>query len=147
MPEARPAVVAFEGVNPILRVEDINAAVDHYARVLGFKLDWRAPGSFRSVSRGSCHLFLCQGDQGHPGSWVWIGVEDADALLEEYRQTGAKIRHANELSLGLRNAGRRYRRQCAAPRVCAKGKRPAPANGWTGMAGAGFPCPRAAINA
>src|SRR5215472_16277476 len=93
MSEARPAAVAFEGVNPILRVENINAAVDHYTRVLGFKLDWQGPGSFRSVSRGRCHLFLCQGDQEHPGAWVWIGVEDADALLEEYRRTGAKIRH------------------------------------------------------
>ena len=87
MSEARLAAVAFEGVNPILRVEDINAAVDHYTRVLGFKLDWQGPGSVRSVSRGRCHLFLCQGDQGHPGTWVWIGVEDADALLEEYRRT------------------------------------------------------------
>jgi hypothetical protein len=24
---------------------------------------------------------------------VWVGVSDADALLEEYRRTGAKIRH------------------------------------------------------
>ena len=83
MSEARPAAVAFEGVNPILRVENINAAVDHYTRVLGFKLHWQGPGSVRSVSRGRCHRFLCQGDQGPPGTWVWMGVEDADALLEE----------------------------------------------------------------
>jgi predicted enzyme related to lactoylglutathione lyase len=92
-PQGKPSAVAFEGVNPILRVEDLTAAVDHYVRVLGFKLDWQGPGSFASVSRGRCHVFLCQGDQGHPGTWVWIGVEDADALLEEYRGKGAKIRH------------------------------------------------------
>jgi len=45
------------------------------------------------VSRDKCHLFLSQGDQGHVGSWVWIGVEDATALFEEYQRTGAKIRH------------------------------------------------------
>ena len=92
-PEAKPSAVAFEGVNPILPVEDLTAAVDHYVRVLGFTLDWQGPGSFASVSRGRCHLFLCQGDQGHRGTWVWIGVEDADALLKEYRGKGAKIRH------------------------------------------------------
>jgi predicted enzyme related to lactoylglutathione lyase len=67
--------------------------MDHYVRVLGFKVDWHGP-YFASVSRGKCHIFLSQGDQGHPGGWVWIGVEDADVLLEEYRRSGAKIRHA-----------------------------------------------------
>jgi hypothetical protein len=36
---------------------------------------------------------LSEGDQGHAGTWVWIGVEDAAALFEEYRRSGAKIRH------------------------------------------------------
>ena len=87
-----PAAVDFEGVTPILRVHDIPASVEHYVRILGFKLDWQSP-YFASVSRGKCHLFLSQGDQGHVGSWVWIGVEDAAGLFEEYQRTGAKIRH------------------------------------------------------
>ena len=90
--EARPVSVLFEGVTPILRVLDVDASIDYYVRVLGFVVDWHAP-YFASVSRGKCHIFLSQGDQGQPGSWVWIGVEDADALLEEYRRSGAKIRH------------------------------------------------------
>jgi hypothetical protein len=61
-------------------------------RTLGFKIDWQGP-FFASVARGKCHIFLSFGDQGQPGSWVWIGVEDAGALLQEYRHTGAKIRH------------------------------------------------------
>jgi catechol 2,3-dioxygenase-like lactoylglutathione lyase family enzyme len=89
---ANPAAVGFEGVNPILRVADVKASVDYYVRVLGFKLDWDGP-YFASVSRGKCHIFLSEGDQGHPGGWVWIGVEDAAALLKEYRNSGAKIRH------------------------------------------------------
>jgi len=88
----KPVAVAFEGVTPILRVGDIEASIDHYVRVLGFKTDWRGP-YFASVSRGNCHIFLSQGDQGQPGGWAWIGVEDASALLEEYRRTGANIRH------------------------------------------------------
>ena len=55
-PEAKPSAVAFEGVNLILPVEDLIAAVDHYVRVLGVTLDWQGPGSFASVSRGRCHL-------------------------------------------------------------------------------------------
>ena len=84
--------VAFEGTNPILRVRDVNISIDYYVGKLGFRLDWRGP-FFASVSRGNCHIFLSQGDQGHFGTWAWIGVEDADALLKEYESKGAKIRH------------------------------------------------------
>ena len=35
---------------------------------------------------------LCQGHQGRPGTWVWIGVADADAIEQEYRASGAAIR-------------------------------------------------------
>lgn len=89
---APPATVGFEGVCPILRVQNLAASLDYYVSILGFMIDWQAP-FFASVSRGKCHIFLSQGDQGHPGSWVWIGVEDCAALLAEYQHTGAKIRH------------------------------------------------------
>ena len=85
--------VPFEGVCPILRVQNLSASLDYYVHKLGFKIDWQGP-IFASVSRGRCHIFLSQGDQGHLGSWVWVGVEDADALLNEYQAKGAKIRHA-----------------------------------------------------
>ena len=84
--------VAFEGVCPILRVQNVSASIDYYVHKLGFKIDWQTP-IFASVSRGPCHIFLSEGDQGHPGSWVWIGVEDAEALFNEYRSSGAKVRH------------------------------------------------------
>ncbi len=84
--------VTFEGVTPILSVRNLEASIDHYVRVLGFALDWQHPGIFASVSRGRCHVFLCEGDQGHAGTWVWIGVSDAEALFAEYEKSGAKIR-------------------------------------------------------
>jgi uncharacterized glyoxalase superfamily protein PhnB len=31
--------------------------------------------------------------QGQPGTWVWIGVEDVEALYQEYQASGARIRH------------------------------------------------------
>jgi catechol 2,3-dioxygenase-like lactoylglutathione lyase family enzyme len=89
---AKSSAVSFEGVSPILRVQDLPASTDYYVRTLGFAIDWQGP-YFASVSRGNCHIFLSQGDQGQPGTWVWIGVEDADALWEEYRRTGAKLRN------------------------------------------------------
>jgi len=78
---------------PVLRVESVRAAVDYYMGVLGFRLEWSHEGSFASVSRNKCNIFLCEGDQGHPGTWVWIGVNDAAALDAEFREKGAKIRH------------------------------------------------------
>lgn len=85
--------VSFESVNPILRVKDIRASLAYYVEILGFKIDWEADTGFASVSRGGCHIMLCEGDQGHPGSWVWIGVGDAEALHAQYQAKGAKIRH------------------------------------------------------
>ncbi len=90
--EEATGAVRFERVTPILRVENIEASIDYYVRILGFKVDWQYP-YFASVSRGGCCLFLSQGDQGNPGTWIWIGVEDAEALFNEYRTSGAKIRH------------------------------------------------------
>jgi len=88
----RPSPVHFEGSVPILRVRDLEASLDHYGRVLGFTVDWHEPGVMASVSRGRAGLMLCHGDQGNPGTWVWIGVSDAAALFAEYAGSGATIR-------------------------------------------------------
>src|SRR5260370_384864 len=77
------AATSFEGVTPILRVGKLAASIEYYVGVLGFKVDWRYEGIIASVSRDRCHIFLCEADQGNPGSWAWIGVGDADALFEE----------------------------------------------------------------
>lgn len=84
--------VGFEGVCPILPVKSLSDGIDHYVKVLGFKIDWQGP-YVASVSRDRCHIFLSEGDQGHPGTWVWIGVQDAEALASEYKSRGARIRH------------------------------------------------------
>jgi catechol 2,3-dioxygenase-like lactoylglutathione lyase family enzyme len=88
-----PEAVGLECVNPILRVGNLSASLDYYVRILGFKVDWQHPALIASVSRGRCHIFLCEGDQGNPGSWVWIGAGDVEPLFAEYTSKGAKIRH------------------------------------------------------
>lgn len=85
--------ITFGGVNPIFQVRSLPASIDYYVRVLGFKLDWQDPSVVASVSRGRCGIFLVEGDQGNFGTWVWIGVSDAEALFDEYRASGARIRH------------------------------------------------------
>jgi catechol 2,3-dioxygenase-like lactoylglutathione lyase family enzyme len=84
--------VAFEGVTPILRVRDLSASLEYYVAKLGFKINWQTLW-FASVSRGRCAIFLSQGDQGHPGSWVWVSIEDAGALFREYQASGALLRN------------------------------------------------------
>src|SRR5438105_80468 len=86
--------VAFEGVMPIFRVKDLRASIDYYVRVLGFDLNWDYGDGFASIKRGRCEIFLAAGDQGNPPAWVWVGVEDAEALHHELLARGAKIRHA-----------------------------------------------------
>ncbi len=85
--------MAFERIDPILRVADLAASLDYYVRILGFKIDWTYDGLIASVSRDGCVLMLSQGDQGHTGTWVWIGVEDCAAIHDELRASGAKIRN------------------------------------------------------
>ncbi len=85
-------VTRFEGACPILRVRSLAASLDYYTRVLGFEIDWHGPGVMASVSRDKASLMLCQGDQGHPGTWVWIGVEDAARVFEEYSEKRATVR-------------------------------------------------------
>jgi predicted lactoylglutathione lyase/uncharacterized damage-inducible protein DinB len=83
---------SLEGAVPILRVRDLASSVDYYLRMLGFRLDWSHEKTMASVSRDRVSLMLCQGDQGNPRTWVWIGVEDAAALHDELRAKGATVR-------------------------------------------------------
>lgn len=84
--------VRFEGITPIFRVASVAASIDYYVKVLGFTLSWQV-NFFACVKRDRSSIFLCEDDQGHPGTWLWVGVTDAEALYEEYKTSGAKIRH------------------------------------------------------
>jgi predicted enzyme related to lactoylglutathione lyase len=82
----------IEGIVPILRVARLDASVAYYVERLGFAVDWREDGVMASVSRDGRAIMLCEGGQGNPGTWVWIGVQDAAALHEELAARGAFIR-------------------------------------------------------
>ena len=83
----------FEGSTPILNVSDMAASLRYYVDMLGFKnADWGSE-EFTCVNRDRAGIYLCRRGQGRPGTWVWIGVEDVEALHAEYMASGAKIRH------------------------------------------------------
>jgi catechol 2,3-dioxygenase-like lactoylglutathione lyase family enzyme len=86
------APVRVGHVTPILRVANLEASLAYYAERLGFETEWSEPG-FGCIGRGEASLMLCEGEQGHPGAWVWIAVSDADALHAELIERGANIRH------------------------------------------------------
>jgi predicted lactoylglutathione lyase len=81
----------IENVTPILRVADLETSRRHYIEKLGFSLDWDA-GTIISVSRDGKPIMLCEGAQGQPGVWLWIGVEDAGEFYAEFMAKGALIR-------------------------------------------------------
>ena len=56
-----------ECIIPILNVANLQASIDFYDDVPGFKTDWKA-GSTASVSRDGRAIMLCQQDQGHAGA-------------------------------------------------------------------------------
>ena len=88
-----PLRASLGGVIPILCVESLDASVSYYLEQLGFSLQWRS-GTVASVARDRTSMMLCEGDQGHAGTWVWISATDVDALYAELRDRGARLRHA-----------------------------------------------------
>jgi catechol 2,3-dioxygenase-like lactoylglutathione lyase family enzyme len=79
---------------PILSVKSLSASLRYYTDVLGFKVDWTwgEPADFASVSRDGVSVMFCEQGQGQPGTWVWIGVDDVEALHREYTTRGATFR-------------------------------------------------------
>lgn len=81
------------GAIPILSVANLDASITYYVAQLGFALEWRS-GVVASVRRDRTAIMLCQGDQGHAGTWLWISASDVDALYAEFEKRGARLRHA-----------------------------------------------------
>lgn len=82
----------FEHADPILRVANMRNSLRYYVDILGFQNAAWGSDDFTCVTRDGAAIHLCRGDQGAPGTWVWVGVEDAEALYQEYQTSGATIR-------------------------------------------------------
>lgn len=83
--------IPFECSSPILRVDNMQAAVRFYEK-LGFKNAPWGNDDFTSVNRDRAGIYLCRQGQGLGKAWVWIGVEDARALHDEWKVRGVPIK-------------------------------------------------------
>jgi predicted lactoylglutathione lyase len=81
----------LEHAHPILHVADMSRSLRYYTQVLGFaNAEWGG-ADFTCVTRDGASIYLSLGDQGQPGTWVWLGASDVALLHEEYTASGATI--------------------------------------------------------
>jgi catechol 2,3-dioxygenase-like lactoylglutathione lyase family enzyme len=85
--------VECEQQHPSLSVPDVIAAADFYTKKLGFRLGftWGDPPTMAGVNLGQVQMFLQQGTPGPQGCAVYFVVDDADALYEFQRASGAEV--------------------------------------------------------
>jgi uncharacterized glyoxalase superfamily protein PhnB len=92
----------MRGNSPCLIVEDVVRAHTYYADRLGFRSPrmWGEPPTFCIPEREGLSVMLAQADPGrsvhvnseHEGRFdVYFWVNDADALYEEFRGSGADV--------------------------------------------------------
>src|SRR5689334_13022055 len=90
----------FPAAVPEIPVDDMNAALDYYARKLGFNVDWGgADGGIAGISKGECRMFLTDADfRQHRGNSVpvliWLNLNskaEVDELHEIWKASDATI--------------------------------------------------------
>jgi len=85
-----PPPVRVECIFPILRVAALDTSIAFYTENLGFTVDWRTQ-FLASISRDGCALMLCEGAQGNPATWVWVGVTDVDPIFAQCKAKGVTV--------------------------------------------------------
>ena len=92
-------------IAPYFIVDDVVTTANYYRDKLGFKYErfWGEPACFCMVSRNGIVIMLAQFEttgvmrpnhiaDPEGGAWdAYIGIEDADALSEEFKAKGVKI--------------------------------------------------------
>ncbi len=83
----------FEKSITILYSADITRSLDYYIEKLGFeqKWEWSNPPTFGGISRDDVEIFFCKEDQGNPGTWLCIVVENVDEYYASINDKGVKI--------------------------------------------------------
>jgi hypothetical protein len=86
--------MSVTGITPILYASDFGRTMEYFVEKLGFRKlwDWGTPPTFGAVARDHAEIFLCEGNQGGPGTWMSVFVEDVDDLHEDFTRRGAVIR-------------------------------------------------------
>lgn len=84
--------IYYEGSQPILRVENMEAALRFYVDVLGFTNARWGTDEFTSVNRDQAGIYLCCGGQGRGAAWVWLGVDDVEPIYADLKSRGVPVR-------------------------------------------------------
>jgi catechol 2,3-dioxygenase-like lactoylglutathione lyase family enzyme len=93
-------------VNVRYMVDDVDASIEFYSKLLGFELISSAAPAFADVKRGNLRLLLsgptssaghemADGEKPGPGGWnrLHFMVDDLDAEVERLREAGATFRN------------------------------------------------------
>lgn len=96
-------------------VDDVDAAINFYTKMLGFKLEMHPAPPFAEISRGDMHLYLSRpsgpsgggsatpsGEQQKPGGWnrIHLVVENLDAAIGKLKAGGARFRNDTVQGVG-----------------------------------------------
>jgi uncharacterized glyoxalase superfamily protein PhnB len=90
-PEEAGGRVPYRYVTPILSVKNLAASIDYYVDRLGFRIEFEAGRDFCAAMHDTIRIFLVEGAQGQPGTWLHIWALDVDALHDELKDAGAMI--------------------------------------------------------
>ena len=87
-----PNIEATE-LTPILYVKDFREAMNYYTEKLLFRCLWECgkEPTFGAVGLGKIKIFLSEGGQGKPGTWMSIFMDDVDSYLERIKPLGADV--------------------------------------------------------
>jgi hypothetical protein len=92
----------FECLIPILNVKNFARVGGLLRQPAGFQQEMGLGRSadLRLRDARQIEIFFSERRQGQPGTWISIFVEDADALHEEYKKSGAIIRQPRQICPG-----------------------------------------------
>jgi catechol 2,3-dioxygenase-like lactoylglutathione lyase family enzyme len=85
--------IRIENIQPILSVKDMTVSRSFYKEILGFnEAEW-GNDNFTSISKDNSGIYLCKGEQGNPGTWIWVGFDgDIFKLHDELKAKGVRIK-------------------------------------------------------
>lgn len=83
----------FESLIPILYSADLERSVAYYMDKLAFKTNWiwDDAKTFGGVSIDCVEIFFCKENQGTPGTWLAINMDNVDEYYAIIKERGATI--------------------------------------------------------
>src|SRR5262245_24597595 len=93
-------VAGIVSVDPIFSVSDVAVATDHYRR-LGFGIEHHDE-SYAFAQRDDVTLHLTRAERANARGAIYLHVDDADRLAEQWRQAGIDVAPLSDTDYGKR---------------------------------------------